>query len=85
MPLTKLQIDVLRLLASQRSPDSYVAGGAALNREGPRFSSDIDIFQDSQDRLDSAAAAASLIRAGFGLFSVGRQRDRKTDGTRLGS
>lgn len=82
MPLTKLQIDVLRLLASQRSPDSYVAGGAALNREGPRFSSDIDIFQDSQDPLDSAA---SLIRAGFGLFSVGRQRDRKTDGTRLGS
>ena len=46
MPLTNLQIFVLRTLAAQRSPDSYIAGGVALNREGPRFSDDIDIFQD---------------------------------------
>ena len=76
MPLTNLQIEVLRLLAAQRSSDSYVAGGAALNHDGPRFSSDIDIFQDSQDRLDSAADAdgATLIRAGFELSWVGRRR-----------
>jgi hypothetical protein len=45
VPLTKLQIHALRVLAAQRSPDSYVARGAALNRAGPRFSGDIDIFR----------------------------------------
>ncbi len=79
VPLTRLQIDVLQLLAAQRSPDSDVAGGAALNHDGPRFSNDIDIFQDSQERLDYAADADadSLIRAGFELSWVGRQRAGK--------
>lgn len=69
MPLTKLQSEVLRVLASERSPDSYIAGGVALNREGPRFSRDIDIFQDSQQRLETAAEAdaKALIEAGFKL------------------
>jgi len=31
MPLTEFQKQVLRLLASNRSPDSHVAGGTALN------------------------------------------------------
>jgi hypothetical protein len=52
VPLTKLQSHVLRLLAAGRSPDSYIAGGVAINRDGPRFSADIDIFQDSEDRLE---------------------------------
>ena len=45
MPLTKLQSHVLRVLAAERSLDCYIAGGIAINRAGPRFSSDIDIFQ----------------------------------------
>ncbi|MBV9249955.1 MAG: hypothetical protein JO227_12005, partial [Acetobacteraceae bacterium] len=57
MPLSKFQSDVLRLLAAQRSPDSYIAGGIAINREGPRFSRDIDIFQDTVARLESAVRA----------------------------
>ena len=57
VPLTRLQSHVLRVLAAGRSPDSYVAGGVALNREGPRFSGDIDIFQDSEQRLAAAAEA----------------------------
>ncbi len=67
MPLTKLQSEVLRALAAQRSPDSYIAGGIALNHDGPRFSRDIDIFQDSQQRLEAAseADALALIAAGF--------------------
>jgi hypothetical protein len=48
VPLTKLQTEVLRVLAAQRSPDRYIAGGVALNREGQRFFRDLDIFQDSQ-------------------------------------
>jgi hypothetical protein len=41
---------LLRVLATQRSPDSY-------NREGPRYSGDIDIFQDTEERLEAAALA----------------------------
>jgi hypothetical protein len=44
VPIGKFQSGVLRVLAAQRSPDSYIAGGVAINREGPRFSGDIDIF-----------------------------------------
>lgn len=57
------------MLASQRSPDSYIAGGVAINRDGPRFSNDIDIFHDSEARLETAAAAdaAALMAAGYGV------------------
>jgi len=67
VPLTKLQSHVLRVLAAERSPDSYIAGGVALNREGPRFSADIDIFQDSEQRLEVAAVADSKALAEAGL------------------
>jgi hypothetical protein len=69
VPLTRLQAYALRVLAAQRSPDSYVAGGVALNRAGPRFSGDIDIFQDSEERLVTAAEAdaAALVEAGLKL------------------
>ena len=72
MPLTELQTRVLRILAAQRSPDSYIAGGIALNREGPRFSADIDIFQDSEERLETAADAdvAALRAAGLQLGAL---------------
>ncbi len=33
VPLTQLQTDIATLLASGRSPDSYLAGGAALHFE----------------------------------------------------
>ena len=67
VPLSKLQSDLLRLLASRRSPDSYVAGGIALNRDGPRFSADIDIFHDGDDQLVAIAEsdAAIIADAGF--------------------
>ena len=67
MPLTKLQSHVLRLLAAERSPDSYIAGGVAINREGPRFSGDIDIFQDTEQRLDAAAQADAKALTDAGL------------------
>ena len=67
MPLTKLQSHALRLLAAGRSPDSYVAGGVALNRQGPRYSGDIDIFQDSEERLAAAADADSRVLTAAGL------------------
>ena len=67
VPISKFQSGVLRLLAAQRSPDSYIAGGIAINREGPRFSDDIDIFHDSIDRQESAVKAdkSALAAAGY--------------------
>ncbi len=67
MPLGRFQSEVLRTLAAQRSPDSYIAGGVAINRAGPRFSGDIDIFHDSEERLEAAsqADAAALTAGGY--------------------
>jgi hypothetical protein len=61
MPLTPLQSKVLRLLASHRTTQSYVAGGAALNRNHPRLSDDIDIFSDRG--IDLAATAQRDVNA----------------------
>ena len=80
MPLTKLQSHALRILAAHRSPDSYIAGGVAINRDGPRFSNDIDIFQDSEDRMAAVADedAAALQRDGLKL-TQGRKRPGKRE------
>ena len=55
MPLSKIQIDVLRLLAVHRDPESYVAGATPLNRDTARYSGDIDIFHDREERVAMAA------------------------------
>ena len=69
MPLTKVQTDVLRLLASHRDPESYVAGATPLNRTAPRYSSDIDVFHDREERVASAALddARTLEEAGYAV------------------
>ena len=48
MPLTAFQRELLLLLAKNRNPESYVAGGTAINRtpDSPRFSRDVDFFND---------------------------------------
>ena len=67
MPLSKLQSDILKLLAAQRNPESYVAVASALNRFGTRLSDDIDVFHDLEDGVERAAQADSalLIASGF--------------------
>ena len=69
MPLSALQTRLLRLLASHRNPESYVAGAIALNRDGPRYSSDIDIFHDGDERLvaQAEADAKAIIEDGLTL------------------
>ena len=51
MPLTPLQCRVAGILRPFRSEANYVAGGAALNREWPRQSDDLDIFHDRRNQL----------------------------------
>lgn len=67
MPLSKIQRDILRILASQRDPESYVAGATPLNRDGVRYSGDIDIFHDREAKVASAAMedARVLTEAGY--------------------
>ena len=67
MPLSNLQRKILRLLASHRDPESHIAGSAFLVRTGARFSADIDIFHDREDRVLQAAEAdfAALQAAGL--------------------
>ena len=48
-------MDVLRLLAAHRDPESYVAGATPLNRNTARYSDDIDIFHDREERVAAAA------------------------------
>jgi hypothetical protein len=69
VPISKLQSSILTLLAKQRSPDSYVARGIAINRNGPRYSGDIDIFHDTEARLQVAfdADCAALQQAGYSV------------------
>jgi hypothetical protein len=69
VPLSKIQTDVLGLLASHRDPESYVAGSTPLNRETPRYSGNIDVFHDREELVARAAAedAAVLEEHGYTL------------------
>jgi len=68
MPLTELQARLGRLLASNRSEDSYLAGGAAILAapNSRRFSHDLDYFQDSATRVASAFEADHRLLAANG-------------------
>ncbi len=55
MPLTRIQSEILRLLAAHRDPESYVAGSTPLNVSAPRYSGDIDVFHDREERVARAA------------------------------
>src|SRR5450631_553519 len=65
VPLSKIQTEVLRLLASHRDPESYIAGATPLNRDAARYSSDIDVFHDREERVAAAALNdAKVLEAG---------------------
>ena len=46
VPLSNIQTEILRLIAANRDPESYVAGASPLNRDAPRISDDIGVFHD---------------------------------------
>ncbi|MGA2937903.1 MAG: hypothetical protein ABSF52_12470 [Syntrophobacteraceae bacterium] len=75
MPLSKLQSQILRLLAAHRDPESYVGGSTPLNRNAPRYSSDIDVFHDREERVTQAAEqdTAILQEHGFTLQWLRRE------------
>ena len=57
MPLTSLQRKLLGIIARNRTPDSYVAGGSVMNVDGVRYSADLDLFSDRIEALAVAVGA----------------------------
>jgi hypothetical protein len=56
MPLGEFESEVLRLLAANRNPESYVGGATVLHQgdDSPRQSQDVDVFHDTVRALDVA-------------------------------
>lgn len=71
MPLTEYQRKIVHILAANRNPESYVAGGSVINRgeAGLRISDDLDIFHDAAASVAAAAAAdeQSLRAEGYAI------------------
>jgi hypothetical protein len=69
MPPSDFQARVLRVIAANRSPESHVGGGVALNYGSNRDTHDIDIFHDREGAVGEAAEAdaRSLAEAGFSI------------------
>lgn len=59
MPLTEFQKNLAQTLSINRSEDSHLAGGAAINfsPNSIRYSNDLDYFHDSEERVASAFSA----------------------------
>lgn len=77
MPLSAFQQSILRLLAQNRSPESYVAGATVLHQfpDSPRFSDDLDMFHDVEDSVVRSAEfdVAVLGANGFAIEWLLRQ------------
>jgi hypothetical protein len=69
VPLSKIQTEILRLLAAHRDPESYVPGSTPLTRYTTRYSGDIDVFHDREERVAHAAQedATLLEESGYTL------------------
>ena len=71
MPISDIQNQVLRCIATNRNPQSYLAGATVLHRSpsSPRYSQDIDLFHDVAESVAICAEqdAATLLKAGFSL------------------
>lgn len=87
MLISKLQSDILRLIAAKRDPECLVAGGVPINRSGPRCFADRDIFHDRQDRVADAALADAKILTDSGYEVIWLRQQPATYGAtiRLGN
>lgn len=69
MPISDVQAEVLRLIAVNRSPESYLAGATVIHRaaDAPRFSQNLDFFHDVADSIAQSAGqdAATLQQADY--------------------
>ena len=56
MPLGNFEREVLRVLAANRNPDSFIGGATVLHQaaDSPRRSQDVDVFHDAPELLLAA-------------------------------
>jgi len=87
VPISRLQSDILLVIAAKRDPESFIAGGVPINRSGPRYSSDVDIFHDREERVaDAALADAAILKdAGFDVAWLRQQPATYSASIRRGS
>jgi hypothetical protein len=69
MPIGHFEGEVLRTIAANRNPDSYIAGATVLHQaaDSVRSSRDVDVFHDTLESLGRSVEGdiASLRTAGF--------------------
>ena len=69
MPIGAFEREVLRVIAANRNPDSYLGGATVLHQaaDSPRASRDVDLFHDTVESLTRSAEVdvAALRKAGF--------------------
>ena len=94
MPIGPFEREILRLLAVNRNPESFVGGATVMLQaaDSPRQSEDIDVFHDTQASLQDAVARdmETLGEAGYTVEVTSRQVTfcrasvaRGTDSTKL--
>ncbi|MCF7837215.1 MAG: hypothetical protein K9N49_01150 [Candidatus Marinimicrobia bacterium] len=56
MPIGPFEAEILRTVAANRNPESFIGGAMVLNQgpDSPRTSEDIDVFHDSEDTLQQS-------------------------------
>ena len=68
MPISEFQSSVLKTIADNRSPESYLAGATVIHRseKSPRFSQDLDFFHDLEQSVAQSAETdvATLVESG---------------------
>jgi hypothetical protein len=79
MPLGPFEREVLRCIASNRHPDSFVGGATVLHQaaDSPRSSRDVDLFHDATIALSASVQADTAALRASG-FDVELEPDRET-------
>lgn len=69
MPIGPFEAEILRVIASNRNPESFVGGATVLNRDKDtvRASEDIDLFHDSDEALLRAVEQDEQAMLGHGF------------------
>lgn len=78
MPLGEFEREVLRLIARNRNPDSFIAGATVLHQSptSPRASRDVDVFHDTIESLArSVEVDTALLRAEGYEVELGREQE----------
>ena len=78
MPIGPFEREVLRAIAANRNPDSYLGGATVLHQapDSPRASRDVDVFHDTIESLAKSVEidTASLRKDGF-VVELGKPQE----------